>query len=83
MKGMVESAAVYKSEGRLNAGNYSTSLGYLTGIEYYPMNDSNLHFYLAFVGRTYMFADKAKVYGNKDYSTQRLSVGFIYQLPMF
>ena len=83
VKGMVESAAVYKSEGLLKAGNYSTSLGYLTGIEYYPMNDSNLHFYLAFVGRTYMFADRAKVFGNNNYSTQRLSVGFIYQLPMF
>ena len=83
VKGMVESAAVYKSEGVLNAGNYRTSLGYLTGIEYYPMNDSNLHFYLAYVGRSYFFTDKGKTFGNDDYSTQRISVGFIYQLPMF
>lgn len=84
VKGMVESAAVYKESKVLEKGNYRTSLGYIAGVEFYPMDDSNLHFFLAFVGRSYMFADRAKQpFGNGNYSTQRASVGFIYQLPMF
>ena len=83
VKGMVESAAVYKESAILEKGNFRTSLGYIAGVEFYPMDDSNLHFFLTFVGRSYMFADRAKAFGNSNYSTQRASVGFIYQLPMF
>lgn len=81
-KGMLESAAVYKSEGNAAEGNYRTSLGYIAGVEYYPM-DTNLHFYLAFIGQSHFFTERAKVLGNSDYSTQRVSLGFIYQLPLF
>ena len=63
-------------------GNYRISVGYLTGIEYYPM-ESNLHLFLTFVGQTHLFTDRAKALGQSDYSTQRVSVGFIYQLPAF
>ena len=83
VKCMLEIAAVYKGNGILEKGNYSTSLGYIAGVEFYPMDDSNLHFFLTFVGRSYMFTDRAKAFGNNNYSTQRLSLGFIYQLPMF
>jgi hypothetical protein len=75
-------ASVFKTDGALTAGNYRTTVSYIGGIEYYPM-ESNLHFYLAFVGQSHIFTDKAKVYGNNDYSTQRVSLGFIYKLPMF
>ena len=81
-KGMLESAAVYESEGNAAEGNYRTSLGYIAGVEYYPM-DTNLHFYLAFIGQSHFFTERAKVLGNSDYSTQRVSLGFIYQLPLF
>lgn len=81
-KGMYDMASVFKTDGVLTAGNYRTTVSYIGGIEYYPM-ESNLHFYLAFVGQSHIFTDKAKVYGNNDYSTQRVSLGFIYKLPMF
>lgn len=81
-KGMLESAAVYESEGNAAEGNYRTSIGYIAGVEYYPM-DTNLHFYLAFIGQSHFFTERAKVLGNSDYSTQRVSLGFIYQLPLF
>ena len=83
VKGMLESAAVYKANTVLEKGNYRTSLGYIAGVEFYPMDDSNLHFFLTFVGRTYMYTDRAKDFYNSNHSTQRASVGFIYQLPMF
>lgn len=81
-KGMLESAAIYDGENGIAEGNYRTSLGYIAGVEFYPM-DTNLHFYLAFVGQSNFFTEKAKMYGQSNYSTQRLSLGFIYQLPMF
>lgn len=82
VKGMLESAAMFKSEDGVEKGNYRTSLGYVAGVEFYPM-DTNLHFYLTFVGQSNFFTERAKMYGNDDYSTQRVSVGFIYQLPVF
>lgn len=81
-KGMFELASVYKAEGALKAGNYRTTLGYIGGIEYYPM-ESNLHFYLAFVGQSHMFTKKIKTFSKDNYNTQRLSIGMIYKLPMF
>ena len=82
VKGMLESAAIYRGEEGIADGNYRTSVGYLTGVEYYPM-ESNLHLFLTFVGQTHLFTERAKVLGQNDYSTQRVSVGFIYQLPVY
>ena len=76
VKGMYETASVSKTRGDIEKGNYRTSYGYLAGIEYYPLEDSNC----TFVGRSYKFTDRV---AQKGYNTQRLEVGFIYQLPMF
>lgn len=81
-KGMLESAALFKGENGFAKGNYRTSIGYVTGVEFYPM-DTNLHFYMTFVGQSHLFTERAKALGQSDYDTQRVSVGFIYQLPMF
>lgn len=81
-KGMFESAGVFEKKDDVAVGNYRTSLGYIAGVEYYPM-ETNLHFYLAFIGQSNFFTEKAKAYGQDDYSTQRVSLGFIYQLPLF
>ena len=87
VKGMYETASLSKEyseyEGiqpTFEKGKYRTSLGYFGGIEYYPM-ESNLHFFLTYVGRHYMYEERAA--GHEDYSTNRVSLGFIYQLPMF
>lgn len=79
VKGMYETASLKESTGIFEKGKYRTSLGYLAGLEYYPM-ESNLHFFLTYVGRSYMYEDKD---AHQDYQTNRVSVGFIYQLPMF
>lgn len=81
-KGMYETASVTKAGEDIEKGNYRTSWGYLAGVEYYPMV-SNLHFFLTYVGRSYDFAQRAKDLGQQDYSTNRLSVGFIWQMPIF
>ena len=82
VKGMYETASITESSiGVVSAseGKYRTSLGYLGGIEYYPM-ESNLHFFLTYVGRSYKYEEIAN---KADYNTNRVSLGFIYQLPMF
>lgn len=84
VKGMYETASIKdmtdpQAYPFITNGKYRTSLGYLGGIEYYPM-ESNLHFFLTYVGRHYMYEEIAN---KADYSTNRVSLGFIYQLPMF
>ena len=83
VKGMYETASLDKKNGEFADGKYRTSLGYFAGLEYYPMENSNLHFFLTYVGRKYNYTDMAKNLGLKDYDTNRVSVGFIYQLQMF
>ena len=83
VKGMMENEGFSKSNGTIEKGKYRTALGYLAGLEFYPIKNSNLHFFLTYVGRHYSYTDKAKAYGAADYSTNRISLGYIWQLPMF
>jgi hypothetical protein len=58
-----------------------TSWGFIPGIEYFPFKDLNLKFYTVFVGRVYRYSDYAKTLpGNQDYTTGRISLGFICPL---
>lgn len=82
VKGMYETASVTKGTAEIEKGNYRTSWGYLGGVEFYPMK-TNVHFFLTYVGRSYDFASRAKVLGQENYSTNRLSLGFIWQMPVF
>lgn len=88
-QGMYENMSYYKdsrviigddAQTDFKKGKYRTSYGYMAGVEYYPM-ESNLHFFLTYVGRKYDYTDKA-IY-SKNNSTNRISAGFIYQLPLF
>ncbi|WP_294627945.1 porin [uncultured Bacteroides sp.] len=82
VKGMYETASVTKASEGIEKGIYRTSWGYLAGIEFYPMK-SNLHFFLTYIGRSYKFATCTKASGQDDYNTNRVSVGFIWQMPVF
>ena len=67
-KGMYETASVYKASDEVEKGKYRTAWGYAGGIEFYPM-ESNLHFFLAYVGRSYKYTDRAKALGEDNFST--------------
>lgn len=92
-KFMYENEGVYKTNTtdfggtvgnrELESGNYRTALGYIAGIEYYPFKDRNLHFFATYVGRKFNYTDRAKRFGAEDYSTNQLSVGFIWQMPVY
>lgn len=83
VKGMYETASVYKTNDRFEAGKYRTAWGYQGGIEFYPMADDNLHFFFTGTGRAYSMTEKAKALGASIENAGRLSVGFIYKLPLF
>ena len=83
VKGMWETTSAVKNSAGFERGHYRTSYGYIGGVEYYPLKDSDLHFYASFVGRSYRYAQRAKAFGVSDDDTQRLQLGFIYQLPIF
>ncbi len=82
VKGMYEIASIYKSNELIEKGKYRTSWGYLGGIEFYPM-EQNLHFFVTYVGRSYCYTEMAKTLGAENYDTNRISIGFIWQLPLF
>lgn len=84
IKGMYETASISDNDNAKNieTGKYRTSYGYYAGIEYYPMEDNNLHFFLTYVGRSYDYTNKAMM-ANMMKDTNRVSIGFIWQLPMF
>ena len=83
VQGMLENEGLSKANGAIEKGKYRTAYGYLAGIEFYPLKSSNLHFFLTYVGRSYSYTDRAKAYGADNYSTNRISLGYIWQLPMF
>ena len=81
-KGMYETAGASAP----NQGNRSqffrydtlrTSYGYLYGVEYYPLEDSGLHFFLTYIGRS--SGDKGV---DMRHYTNRISAGFIYQIHL-
>lgn len=86
---MYENEGVYKTQGErgdadyIAKGRYRTAWGYIGGIEYYPFNDRNLHFFATYVGRYYDYTNKAKAFGARDYNTNQIQVGFIWQMPVF
>lgn len=87
IKGMYETANLKDnvtvtdgvSEIPLESGKYRTSWGYIGGIEYYPM-ESNLHFFLTYIGRSYDYTEKVNFINTNP---QRIELGLIYKIPLF
>ena len=77
LKGMYETASVSKLE---RGKNYRKSFGYMSSVEYYPLEDQDFRVFLAYVGRKYDFSEKS---GLKDYNTNRIELGFMYRIKAF
>ena len=58
--------------------------GFVPAVEYYPWSDVNIKFFANWIGRRYDYSDYAKDrFGVDDYTTGRLTVGFISPLGIF
>ena len=80
-----ERNGVYKASEGIAKGNYGTDWLYVGGIEYYPLKDRGLHFFLTYIGQKQGHSTLAQDnYGMPDKSfTNRLTAGFIWQIPLF
>lgn len=74
-KGMYEVAGIKKST-NFDYG-FRKSYGYFTGVEYTPYKDQDLKLFLAYIGRKY------NISGFKNYTTNRVSMGLIYNIKAF
>lgn len=83
VKGTYDWIGMLEGGNGYSKGVYRTALNYLAGVEFYPMHDSDLHFFCVFTGQTNLYADKALMFNKSNYSTQNASIGFIYKLPVF
>ncbi len=73
VKGMYETA-----DGKTLANNFRKSLGYFSGVEYYPFKDEELRIFLIYVGRKVIYKESLP-----NFNTNRFSLGLIYRMKAF
>lgn len=82
-KGIWDTGSKYKGNEVAEKGMYQHVFGYSGGIEYYPIKNDNLHVNLVYTGRNYNYTDRAKAFGVKDFSENRIELSFIYAMKIF
>lgn len=82
LKGFYETASIHQENGAIVSGNYRTTYGYQGGVEYFPTGD-NFRLFLLYRGKDLCFSQAAKKTGTIGSRSQFLSVGLIYNLPIF
>ena len=81
-KATLDTAGIYETHGGINKGNYCTTLGICRGRGVLSFQGRNLHFFAVYMVGPQLHIG-AKALGNTDYSTNNLSVGFIWGMPVF
>ena len=81
VKGMYETASLSSLDNEVEKGKYRTSYGYFAGLEYFPIENEGLHFFLTYVGRSYDYTSLAINHTMDD--SNRVSLGLIWQIPIF
>ena len=80
VKGFYDRAGVYRSNGIFAEGCYLSAWTGQGGIEFYPMKDNNMHLFLNATGKKYLdVVNKQAVVPDDAF---RLSLGFVYRLPV-
>ena len=80
VKAFYDHGSVFKSNGMFEKGTYISAWGYQGGIEYYPMADDNLRVYVNVIGKAHKDFHLANMETPRD--RVRLSLGFVYRLPV-
>ena len=81
LKGMYETASIRKN-GIIEKGKYRTSFGYQGGLEYFPMKE-NLRFFAVYHAKQVDMTNRALEMGLIGSNPQRLSIGLVYNIPVF
>lgn len=80
-----ETNGVYKASGDVAKGNYGIDWLYVGGVEFYPLKDRGLHFFVTYIGQTQKHSSMAQnLYGANAVShNNMLTCGFIWKMPLF
>ena len=76
-KGMYELASIHGVEA---FKNYRTSIGGVASLEYYPLKDQDLRFFVAYIGRSHQYS---KACGLENTFTNRIELGFMYRIKAY
>ncbi|MBR1707008.1 MAG: porin [Bacteroidales bacterium] len=74
LKGMYETASLKDFH------NYRTAWGYISSLEYYPVQDQDFRVFLAYVGRRYDYTAASALPG---WNTNRIELGFMYRIKAY
>lgn len=83
MKGAYETGSVYKANGPYEKGLYRRTWNVQACAEYFPMKNSELLIFLHLLHKNHGLTKRAKALGAEDYSSQRISLGLVYTIPVF
>ena len=82
-KGAYELGGVYQENGPYEKGLYRRTWNTQLCAEYFPMDNSELKIYLHLLYKKYGLTARAKALGSDDYTSQRVSLGLVYTIPVF
>ena len=83
VKGVYETARVYKSNGTFEKGLYKSSWNAQACVEYFPMKNSELLIFAHLLYKGYNLTNRAQALGGISPDKQRLSIGLVYSIPVF
>ncbi|WP_298073480.1 porin [uncultured Bacteroides sp.] len=82
-KGAYEWGGVYKKNGPYEKGLYRRTWNAQLCAEYFPMDNSELRIYLHLLYKDHGLTPRAHALGANDYTSQRISLGLVYTIPVF
>lgn len=83
VKGAYETGGVFKANGMYEEGLYRKTWNVQTCAEFYPMKNSELQIYLHLLYKKNSLTERARLLGASGKSTQRVSLGLVYTIPVF
>lgn len=82
-KGAYETGSVYKANNCYDKGLYRRTWNMQACVEFFPMKNSELLIFLHFLYKNHGMTHRAKALGAKEYTSQRVSLGLVYTIPVF
>lgn len=82
-KGAYELGGVYKKNGPYEKGLYRRTWNAQLCAEYFPMDNSELRIYLHLLYKAHGLTSRARALEADDYTSQRISLGLVYTIPVF
>lgn len=83
VKGTYEIGRVYKANGAYDKGMYRRSWNAQACVEYFPMKNSELLIFLLYSYRGVKLEQNALRLGAAEPNQSRISLGFVYSIPVF